>query len=97
MVKGIGAVALTGLSGCGVKPFSAHRKPKLRLPTLTYESIGVKPLINCRDAVTVLSGSLMPPEVKAAFEEASKHYVNMFELIEAAGKKLAELSGAEWG
>ena len=30
-------------------------------------------------------------------EEAAKHYVHMDELMEAAGKRLAELTGAEWG
>jgi L-seryl-tRNA(Ser) seleniumtransferase len=42
-------------------------------------------------------GSLMLPQVRAAMAEASRHFVNLDELMEAAGKRLAELTGAEWG
>jgi L-seryl-tRNA(Ser) seleniumtransferase len=65
-------------------------------PTL-YESLGVKPIINCRGTFTIISGSQTLPEVKKAMDEASRHYVQMDELMEAVGQRLAELSGAEWG
>ncbi|MBT5830782.1 MAG: hypothetical protein HOH77_11390, partial [Candidatus Latescibacteria bacterium] len=32
----------------------------------TYQSIGVRPLINCRGTYTIISGSLMLPEVREA-------------------------------
>ncbi|MFC1528492.1 aminotransferase class V-fold PLP-dependent enzyme [Candidatus Latescibacterota bacterium] len=88
--------ALTALvisTGCNEKPVS----PALRIPIPTYESIGVKPAINARGAITVLGGSLMPPEVKMAMDEASKSHVYIEELMEGVGKRLAELTGAEWG
>ena len=62
-----------------------------------YESIGVRPLINCRGTLTVVSGSLELPEVRAAKEAAAQHYVQLDELMDAVGKRLAELTGAEWG
>lgn len=62
-----------------------------------YTRIGVKPVINGRGTWTYLSASLELPEVKAAQEEASKHFVNIFELQQAVGKRLAELTGAESG
>ena len=62
-----------------------------------YTSIGVRPFINGRGTWTYLSGSLELPEVRAAKEEASRHFVDIFELQHAAGKRLAELSGAEFG
>jgi len=62
-----------------------------------YSRIGVRPFINARGTWTYLSGSLELPEVRAAKQEASKHFVDIFELQRAAGKKLAELSGAESG
>src|SRR5215472_19250160 len=62
-----------------------------------YERIGVRPFINARGTWTYLSGSLELPEVRAAKQEASKHFVDIFELQRAAGKRLAELSGAESG
>jgi L-seryl-tRNA(Ser) seleniumtransferase len=89
--RGVGAAALAELFGA--RRVSA--KPKG--PLTTYESIGVRPVINCWGTMTILSGSLMLPEVNAAMEEAAKHYVHMDELMEGAGKRLAELTGAEWG
>lgn len=65
-------------------------------PTV-YERIGVRPLINCKGTFTILSGSLTLPQVKAAMDEASRYYVHIDELMEAAGRRLAELTGAEWG
>lgn len=62
-----------------------------------YESIGVRPLINCRGTLTIIGGSLELPEVRAAKEAAAHHYVQIDEMMEAIGKRLAELTGAEWG
>ena len=42
-------------------------------------------------------GSLMLPEVRAAMDAASRQFVNLDELMEAAGARIAELTGAEWG
>ena len=69
------------------------------LPTQenVYTRLGVKTVINCRGTWTYLSGSLQFPEVRAAQTEASHHFVNMVELQNAAGRKLAELTGAESG
>jgi uncharacterized pyridoxal phosphate-dependent enzyme len=62
-----------------------------------YQSIGVRPLINARGTYTIISGSLPLPEVRAAVDAAGQHFVHMDELMEAAGAKLAQLTGAEWG
>jgi uncharacterized pyridoxal phosphate-dependent enzyme len=62
-----------------------------------YRSIGIKPLINCRGTLTIVGGSLELPEVRAAKEAAAQHYVHLDEMMEAIGKRLAELTGAEWG
>ena len=69
------------------------------LPTQenVYTRLGVKTVINCRGTWTYLSGSLQFPEVRAAQTEAYHHFVNMVELQNAAGRKLAELTGAESG
>jgi L-seryl-tRNA(Ser) seleniumtransferase len=68
-----------------------------KAPGNVYTAIGVRPFINARGTWTYLSGSLELPEVRAAKMEASKHFVDIFELQHAAGKRLAELSGAESG
>ena len=62
-----------------------------------YTRLGVKPVINGRGTWTYLSATLELPEVKAAQEAASQHYVNIFELQQAVGKRLGVLTGAESG
>ncbi len=71
--------------------------PGLRPGPEVYESIGVRPFVNARGTYTILTGSMALPEVRAAMEAASHHYVHLDELAEAVGKRLAELTQAEWG
>src|ERR1700747_2100742 len=59
--------------------------------------LGVRPFINGCSVRTMHGGSLMLPQVRDAMAEASRHFVNLEELMEAAGKRLAELTGTEWG
>jgi L-seryl-tRNA(Ser) seleniumtransferase len=62
-----------------------------------YLMLGVRPFINCCSVRTMHGGSLMLPQVREAMAEASHHFVNLDELMEAAGRRLAELTGSEWG
>ena len=62
-----------------------------------YESIGVVPIINCRGTFTILGGSTERPEVLKAIEAASGYFVQYDELAFGIGKRLAELTKAEWG
>jgi L-seryl-tRNA(Ser) seleniumtransferase len=62
-----------------------------------YKSIGVRPLINARGTYTIISGSLMLPDVRAAMGAAAAHHVHLDELTDAIGARLATLTGAEWG
>jgi L-seryl-tRNA(Ser) seleniumtransferase len=62
-----------------------------------YRSIGVRPLINARGTFTIISGSLMLPEVRAAIDAAAQHHVHLDELMAAIGARLAELTKAEFG
>ena len=63
----------------------------------TYEKIGLRPLINGRGTYTIISGSVMLPEVRAAMVEASRCYVHLDELHDAVGHRIAELMQCEWG
>ena len=56
-----------------------------------YASLGVKPVINGVGVVTVLGGSIMPPEVIRAMEEASRYFVPLPELEKKVGARIAEL------
>lgn len=62
-----------------------------------YNSIGVETIINCRGTFTIIGGSIERPEVIAAMEAASGHFIQYDELAAGIGKRLAELTGAEWG
>jgi L-seryl-tRNA(Ser) seleniumtransferase len=62
-----------------------------------YLVLGVRPFINCCSVRTMHGGSLMLPQVRDAMAAASRQFVNLDELMEAAGQRLAELTGAEWG
>ncbi len=62
-----------------------------------YEKLGVKPVINAYGTLTYLGGSIMPPEVVQAIDEAAKSFVNMHELLEKSGRVVAEMTGAEAG
>jgi len=62
-----------------------------------YLMLGVRPFINCCSVRTMHGGSLMLPQVRDAMAQASRQFVNLDELMEAAGRRLAELTGAEWG
>ena len=66
-------------------------------PTDVYGAIGMRPLINARGTFTIISGSLMLPEVRAAMDAAAQKYVHLDELAEAVGARLASLTRAEWG
>ena len=54
-------------------------------------------MINCRGTFTIIGASVELPEVRAAMEAASSYIVQMDELADAVGRRLAELTGAEWG
>lgn len=88
--SGIAAVADLGLGG-------AVQAAPLEMTSRLYESLGVRPFINARGTYTILTGSESLPEVKQAMVEASRHFVHLDELMDAVGRRIAELTQAEWG
>lgn len=60
-----------------------------------YDRLGLRPVINADARLTVLGGSRMPAEVRAAMGEASERYVDMHALQRAVGERLAELTRNE--
>lgn len=81
--------------GLGAGEFSAVGE--LNIGPNIFQSIGVEPVINCRGTFTIIGGSIERPEVRAAMEAASKDFVQYDELADGIGKRLAEITGAEWG
>jgi len=99
LLKGLGLtpVALTPLA-------AAAQSAPVRLPKLTghetdnlFSRIGVRPIINGRGTYTIISGSRSLPQVKQAMFEASHYYVHLDEMMDGIGRRLGELTGAEWG
>src|SRR5260370_17861974 len=89
-----GLLAAAQTLGTGVQNASAT---PLDVGPNLYRSIGVRPIINARGTFTIITGSQTLPEMKKAMDEASRGYVQMDELMDGVGKRLAEISGAEWG
>ncbi len=80
-------------AAAGAMPQSASAAPAPG----TYESIGVRPVINCRGTLTIIGGSQMLPAVRRAMDEAARHFVQIDELMAAVGQRLATLTQAEYG
>lgn len=59
--------------------------------------LGVRPHVAAHPNITTLGGSRMAPEVMAAIVEANEFFVDMAELVQAAGRRIAEVTGAEAG
>jgi hypothetical protein len=86
------------LAGTSVAAFApAAHGAKLEVTSKLYESVGVRPFINCKGTYTILTGSQSLPEVKQAMLEASKHYVHLDELMNGVSKRIAEITKAPWG
>ncbi len=63
----------------------------------TFESLGVKKVVNAAGNNSRLGSSTLNPEVFNAMNEASKIYVSMDELQSRCGEYIAEITGAEAG
>jgi L-seryl-tRNA(Ser) seleniumtransferase len=60
-----------------------------------FRELGVQPFINAAGTYTVLTASLMQPEVVEAIEYASRRYVPLNDLHDAVARRLAERLGVE--
>ena len=60
-----------------------------------FKELGVRPFINAAGTFTDMTASLMPPEVMAAINYASKQFVPLNELHDRVGERIAMLVKAE--
>src|SRR6266581_1894522 len=60
-----------------------------------FRELGVRPFINAAGTYTAMTASLMPPEVMAAINYASKQYVMLDELHDRVGQRIATLLRSE--
>ena len=56
-----------------------------------YKELGVKTIINAWGTITLIGGSLIPPEAVAAMDAAAQHYVSIPDLLEATGDRIAKM------
>jgi len=91
-----GAVAgVANLLGPRVASAAAARLPARAGGPEVYSTLGVKPFINCTSTYTINGGSAMLPEVIEAMNNAGYYPVNLDELMDGAGKRIAELLHVE--
>jgi D-glucosaminate-6-phosphate ammonia-lyase len=55
-----------------------------------YDELGVRKIVNGSATLTMLGGSVMPPEVLVAMTQASQYFVDIDDLQAKAGQKIAE-------
>jgi len=72
----------------------AYAAPAVKVPDY-FASLGVQPFINAAGTFTMLTASLMLPEVMQAMNYASKRFYRLNDVQDACGKRIAELVGAE--
>ena len=95
-IFGAGA-ALPASSGAATQAARGAPAAAPAIEPNVYKAIGVRPLINCRGTLTIIGGSIELPEVRAAKSAANQQHAHLDEVMEAVGRRLAELTGAEWG
>jgi L-seryl-tRNA(Ser) seleniumtransferase len=60
-----------------------------------YECLGTPPVLNCRGVYTDLGGAIVSPAVWAGMTAANEQMVEMTPLLQAAGRRIAEVVGVE--
>ena len=60
-----------------------------------YDELGVRKVINGNATLTALGGSTLPAEVSAAMTEAAQYFVDIDDLHQKVGRRIAELTRNE--
>ena len=60
-----------------------------------FKELGVKRVINAVGTATILGGTVLSPEIQRAMDQANNTFVSMEELLEKAGRSIAEQLGVE--
>lgn len=91
VLKSLSLLPLVG----GAWPIKSNGYETAQLRQNLYDEIGVSPIINASVTMTFLSGSLMQPEVLEAINSTSHDFVNMHELQDKIGEKIAGMLHVE--
>jgi L-seryl-tRNA(Ser) seleniumtransferase len=90
----VGSIAGTDAAASPQAGTSQLGPPSSRGPHV-YTRIGVRPFINLTGTFTINGGALELPEVREACHQAADFAVDIDELMEKAGARIAELVGCE--
>ena len=83
------------IAALGGIPAVARTVPVYGAESIYTRKFGIRPLLCARGHTTAYGGSLMPAEVMRAMVEANDYFVDLNELNEAAGRRIASLMQAE--
>src|SRR5258707_5729621 len=91
--KGTSLLGLLGALPGGQRLAMAMAAKNTRNSMKVYTRLGLRPIVNASGTYTHLGGSLMPPEVLDAMNDAARHYVPIRDLTKATGEQIAKLTG----
>jgi L-seryl-tRNA(Ser) seleniumtransferase len=94
-----GSTAFSGLFGAfgGAAPATPAPLKRDYDNSIYTRLLGVRPHLPGHEHTTFVGGSRMPEEVLRAMQEANEYFVDMNELVAAAGRRIAEVTHAEAG
>lgn len=96
MLKMLATLPLAGgwaATGLGNRVNAAQLRPPYPRDYLT--ELGLRTFINARGALTILTGTLMEPEVAEAMKSVSDQFVKYVDIKRAVGKRIAEMLNCE--
>ncbi|HMB64913.1 MAG TPA: aminotransferase class V-fold PLP-dependent enzyme [Eudoraea sp.] len=92
-----GVPVLGGLLGAGIlTPQLAHATLTKPVARNFFKELGLRTFINAAGTYTSMTGSLMPSEVTSAITYGATEYVNLDELHDKVGERIAELLHCEY-
>lgn len=95
LLKSLSGLPLVGgLFGTGLISSGSAPAPLIRRDYFT--ELGVRTFINAAGTYTAMTGSLMPPEVVDAIQYGTGDYVNLDDLQDKVGERIAELLDCEY-
>tara|TARA_B100001113_G_scaffold191122_1_gene156643 strand:+ start:972 stop:2189 length:1218 start_codon:yes stop_codon:yes gene_type:complete len=83
----------------GINSLSAQSRPELLTSNLRrnfFKELGLRTFINAAGTYTSMTGSLMPKEVIEAISYSADEYVNLDDLQDKVGERIAELLECEY-
>jgi D-glucosaminate-6-phosphate ammonia-lyase len=89
----MGGIAVT--DAAPVSQAGASHVPASAKGPQVHTRIGVRPFINLTGTLTINGGALELPEVRDACHQAADYAVDLDELMEKVGARIAELLGCE--